>query len=104
MDRTKNNTQIKKLSLIGYVGFVLSIATSSILLLVEPEGFDVRSMILPLIAVLFVSSLAFSYKIAFSSTSKILTIIGTISLAILFTIIGFSIVAGVAWLIALSHV
>lgn len=98
----KHNTLV----LLGYIIYSLAILSVSTLLVIDPIGLNAKVLILPLIVVLLASSAIFSYQIATKSSnlSKALFIAGTIALSILFTMIGFFIVAGIAWLVALSHV
>lgn len=107
MTTTKTQTNSKFIStyqLISLSIYTLAIIISSILLIVEPNGFDINSLIVPMLVVLFVSALGIGQKITSKSDSTALSVIGTIALAILLTFIGFFVVAAVAWFVALSHV
>lgn len=88
---------------VGLAIYALSVVASVITLLVDPVGFDARYFILPLIVILFVSSLGFSYSIASRKSTKAITLVGTALLAILFTMLAFFVIAGIAWLVAISH-
>ena len=83
--------------------YVLAIVGASLLLVIEPNNFDVTSIILPLLLVLFLSSLSIGYKFASTNKSKAIVITGTIALALLLTFIGFFAVAAVGWFVAVSH-
>lgn len=100
-----NNSKVKPIYRIASLTlYLLTVAISSILLWVEPNGFDARALILPLVIILFLSSLGVSQKIiSKSQKGKVSPALGTVALSILLTFIGFLIVATVAWLIALSH-
>ena len=83
--------------------YVLAIVGASLLMVIEPNNFDVTSIILPLLLVLFLSSLSIGYKFASKNKGKSIVITGTIALAILLTFIGFFAVAAVGWFVAVSH-
>lgn len=94
------------MKIIKYVGLALyglTLVTSVITLLIDPVGLNVRSFILPLIIILFLSSLGFGNSIASKKSSKTMTFLGTILLAILFAMLAFLVIATVAWLVAVSH-
>lgn len=83
--------------------FALVIISASALLVVEPNGFNAKAAIAPLVAILFISGLGVGKFLSVTPSSKLLSKLGTISLAILLTFIGFFIVAAVAWFVALSY-
>ena len=89
--------------LISIILYVLTIVVASALLLIEPNNFDARAMIIPLIVLLFVTSIGIGNKIASKNENKIISIVGTIALTILMTFVGFFIVAAVAWFVGVSH-
>ena len=107
MSRTKIKADVKPkstLQLISISMYALAIIVASSLLVVEPSGFDINSLIIPTLAVFFVSALGIGQKITSNTDSKILSILGTIALAVLLTFVGFFVVASVAWFVALNHV
>lgn len=83
--------------------YLLSLMTAIILLLTEPSGFQAAFMIIPLVVALFIGALGIGTKITSTAKSKPLFIISLIAVAILLTLVGFFVVAGAGWLIALSH-
>lgn len=99
---TKKNTRTIMLS--GLLLMSMAIITSSTLLLLDPAGLDVQRLIASLLTVLLLGGLATGYPIASKDSSKSMAIAGTISLAILFTFVGFFIVAAVGYLSALLKV
>lgn len=94
---------VKLLSTFSLAAYILTILVVSLLFVFEPTGFDARSVILPLVSLLFLSSLGFGYKLASKTESSPLKIAGSVALAVLFTFIGFFIVAVVAWGVGLSY-
>lgn len=89
---------------VGLVIYIFTILLSSTLVMVEPDNFDIIQLLIPMLAVMFVSALGIGHRVASKSSSEVVTILGTIVLAILLTFVSFSIVATVAWFVALSHV
>lgn len=85
------------------VVYLLVIVFASAILIIEPNNFDAKMMIIPLITLLVLSSIGIGYKIVAKSESRTVSRLDTLALTILFTFIGFFIVAGVAWFIGLSH-
>lgn len=86
--------------------YTLAIVVTLLLLVFEPNGFDasaVRTAIVALIAVLFISGLGIGHLIAGRSSSKLLSVSGTVALAVLLTLMGFFTVAAVGWMVGLSH-
>lgn len=94
---------IKVYQTASLVVYLLAIVSASAILIIEPNNFDAKMMIIPLIALLVLSSTGIGYKIAAKSENSIVSSIGTVALTILFTFIGFFIVAGVAWFVGVSH-
>ncbi len=89
--------------LISIALYVITIIFSSGLLLIEPNNFDARRIIIPLIVLLLISALGIGQKITSKNTNKAVSLTGAILIAVLLTFIGFFIVAGVAWFIGVSH-
>lgn len=83
--------------------YIAVIAMTLIVLLFEPAGFDARAAILPLIVLLFLSALGIGQGIARKGSTKLISIIGMIAIAILLTFVGFFIVAGAAWFIGVTN-
>jgi predicted branched-subunit amino acid permease len=79
------------------------LGTFTALLFIEPNGFNIKAALIFLVVALFIASIVPAYTIAKKSNSRILSITGALALAILFSFIGLFIIAGIAWLIALSH-
>lgn len=94
---------VKRYQVASLFAYVLILATASGLLLIEPNGLDVRTMIMPILVLLLASSVGIGYAIAGKSESKLVAYLGTGALAILFSFIGFFILAAVAWFIGLSY-
>lgn len=103
LKNTSLKTTRKKYQLISLIAYIASIVIACILLLVEPSGFDAKVIVAPLIAVLFLSSIGIGYKIAMKNKHDAISIVGAAMVAILFTFVGFFIVAAVAWFIGLAH-
>jgi hypothetical protein len=87
----------------GLAIYSATVLASAALLIIDPSGLDVKVLILPLMVLLFVSALCFSYPIASKNSNKVIALIGTALLAVLFAILAFFAVSGVAWLVAVSH-
>lgn len=106
MSRTahpKTPYSIKLYQNASLVIYLLVIVLASATLIIEPNNFDARMMTIPLIALLFLSSIGIGHKIAYNSKSRIISNLGTLALAIMFTFLGFFVVATVTWFVALSH-
>lgn len=106
MDRKpkmQEKTSSKNVLYISLSLFALAVVSASALLIIEPNGFDAKAAITPLVAILFVSGSGVGRSLSATASNKLLSRLGTISLAILLTFIGFFIVAAVAWFVALSH-
>ena len=88
---------------IGLAVYLLIIATFSLMLLTEPEGFEITQGIPLLLVALFISGLGLGYWIAADAKSANIAVLGVISLAILFTFVGFFIIAALGWSIAVSR-
>lgn len=99
-NRSINSKKYHKVSVIAYLIIIL---TTSLLLLIEPNGLDVRMIILPLLGLLLLSSLGIGHMIAGKSESRVVKYAGIIALAILFTFVGFFIVSAVAWFIGVNN-
>lgn len=82
--------------------YILIIVIAAALLIIEPNGLEVKALIIPLIFALFISALGIGQRVTAKSEKRI-AIFGTIAISILLTFVGFFIVAGVAWLVGLSH-
>lgn len=107
MSKLVNLSTSKKIKIYqaaSLVVYLLVILLASTILIIEPNNFDAKTLIVPLIVLLVLSSIGIGRKIAGNGESKIVSNLGTIALTILFTFIGFFIVAGVAWFIGISHV
>lgn len=89
--------------LVSIIIYALTIILASALLLIEPNNFDAKTIIVPLIVLLLISALGTGQKITSKNTSKVVSVIGTILIAVLLAFIGFFIVASVAWFIGVSH-
>ncbi len=92
-----------KFSVLGLALYVVTLGTFTALLFIEPNGFNIKASLIFLAVALFIASIVPAYTIAKKSNSRILSITGALALAILFSFIGLFIIAGIAWLIALSH-
>lgn len=86
------------------VVYIVALGAFAALLIADPAGLNAVLAFVILICVLFLASLAPAYFIASKKSSKSISTLGTIALALLFTFIGFFIAAGIGWLTALSHV
>ncbi len=92
---------IKILSIVAY-GFI--ILASATLLFLDPIGLDVRRLILPIVALLFVSALGFSYGITSKNPNKTVVWLGTVLVAVVFAAFAFFAIAAIAWFIIVSRV
>lgn len=93
---------MKTIKYLGVTLYVLAILASAILLIVDPTGLDVRPLILPVVAVQFISALGFSHPITSKNASKTISYLGTVLLAIMFAALAFFAIAAVAWFVAAS--
>jgi len=101
---TKHQKPNKSLSLIGIVVYILTIAISSILFLANPGNLNAKVMLALVVILLFLSALCFSGNVASKNSKRSVAVTGTIALSILFTFVGFFIVASVGWFVAVSQV
>lgn len=106
MSKTINKNISKKVKLYQAASFIAYLAIvlgTTLILLIEPNNFDVRAIIIPVVALLLASSVGIGYTIAGKSNDKAIALVGTVALAILFTFIGFFVLAAVAWFIGLAN-
>ena len=101
-------SEIKSMTkLLKYLGLALYsfvILATAALLLVN-QSVDVRPLILPVIIALYVSALGFSYAIASKNqNNKVVILLGTALLAVMFAGLAFFAIAGVAWFVGVAHV
>lgn len=100
---TNLSRNLKVYHIVSFSSYLIIIFTTSLLLLIEPSGLDARAIIIPLLALLLLSSLGIGHRIAGNSQSKIVSYAGIIALSILFTFLGFFVIAAVAWFIGVSN-
>jgi hypothetical protein len=93
----------KTLKYIGLVIYILTIIISSVLLVVEPAGFNPITLIPLSVTLMIIGSLGFSYPITLDAQSKSVVWGGTVLLAIMFAFLGFFAIAAVGWFIGVSH-
>ena len=102
---TPNNTsKAKKSTILGAGLYLLIIIISSLVLVFEPNDLDPKSMILPVFLGLFISALPLGCGLAAGKNRDIVSKLGAVALAVVFTFVGFFVIATVAWLVALSRV
>jgi len=79
--------------------YIITVVVASALLIIEPNNFDARAMVLPVIILLTVGSVGMAQRFAVNENSRLLTVLGTVALAAVFVTIGFYIVYGVGSLV-----
>ena len=99
----KNASKAKKLMILGAGLYSLILIISSLIFIYEPNDFDPKSIIIPVVSGLFIGALPLGYRMAASKKRDIVSKLGAVALAVAFTFIGFFVIAVVAWLVALSR-
>ena len=79
--------------------YIITVVVASTLLIIEPNNFDARAMVLPVIILLTVGSVGMAQRFAVNENSRLMTVLGTVALAAVFVTIGFYIVYGVGSLV-----
>lgn len=102
--KAKNRINERKITYIGGGLYGGTIVLSILLLLIEPQNLDYKALITPVIIILFAGSLGLNCSIATKNSSRTLAVAGIFAMSLLFTLVGTFIIAGIAWLIALSHI
>lgn len=99
----RRSPETKKVYFVSLVAYVLAIVVTLVVLVSEPDGFDARMAILPLIIMLLVSGLGIGQYIAADAQDPRIRVVGTTVLAVLLAFVGFFVIAGGAWVVALSR-
>lgn len=98
MTKTKNQ---QKITYLGGGVCILTTGLSILLLLIDPAGLDYSKLVNPVVALLFVGALGFSYSAPIKSSNKVLATAGIIALASFFTLAGLLIIVVASCIIAI---
>ena len=83
--------------------YSVSILSFAALIMIGPDGLDIRPIIIPFLVVVFLSALGIGAKIALKKKQDAVSIIGALALAVVFTFAAVFVIAGVVWLTGLYH-
>lgn len=107
MSKSQHSATRKKYNhlyvLASALAYTLTLVVIALLFLMPPNNFDAKSVIMPTVAILFISSLGLGYKLVGVSSGRAMMIAGSVLVAIVLVFVGVFFIAGVAWLTGLYY-
>lgn len=97
-------SQNKCLTAIGCGIYVAVLLLWLALLIIEPNNFDFKLFMIPVIIGLFISSLLIGAGLIGKNDSRLISIFGAVAVSILFTLLGILLVLAMVWLMGFRHV